>query len=163
MIAFVKFLHIAALAIWCAGLIGLPLLLAKHDSREEQQDYSRLRILTHQAYISVVTPAAVIAIALGTALIFMRGVFEPWMFAKLVLVGMLVLAHAWIGHVTLKVGEEHGFYDPPAAWPLVAISMTVMLTVLALVLGKPLLGEDLAPDWLKEPQGHPLPVDEVPS
>jgi uncharacterized membrane protein len=164
MITALKFLHIAALSIWCAGLIGLPLLLAKHDSDDAQQDYGRLRILTHRAYIGVVTPAAVIAIAVGTALIFLRGAFVPWMFAKLVGVGLLVLLHAWIGHVTVTVGERQGNYAPPRAWPAIMLttSLAAMAVVLVLVLGKPLLSERLAPQWLLAPQDQPLPVDEVP-
>ncbi len=43
---------------------------------------------------------------------------------------------------------------------LVLISIT-MLTILFLVLGKPAL-ESFAPDLLREPLGHELPVDETP-
>lgn len=163
MIAAFKLLHIAALIIWCAGLIGLPLVLSKHDPDDEQEDYAHLRILTHRAYIAIVTPAAVIAIAMGTVLIFLRGVFVPWMFAKLVMVGALVLLHAWIGHITLNVGERHGRYDPPPAWRLLIIAVIAMVVILVLVLGKPLLGEELTPAWLNAPQDQPLPVEEVPS
>lgn len=163
MIAAIKLLHIAALVVWCAGLLGLPLVLAKHDPRHEQADYAHLRIITHRAYIGIVTPAAVVAIAMGTALIFVREVFVPWMFAKLVMVGVLVLIHAWVGHVTLNVGERQGTYDPPPVWPLLLISVVAMVAILILVLGKPLLSEVLAPEWLLAPRDQPLPLDEVPS
>lgn len=162
MIAALKFFHIAALSIWCAGLIGLPLLLARHKPTDDQAEFSRMRIVTHQAYVMVVTPAAVIAISLGTALVFLRDVFVPWMFAKLVFVGLLVLVHAWIGHVTINVGEQQGDYNPPPAGPLVAASVVAMLATLVLVLGKPLVGEWPVPAWLLTPQGQPLPVGEVP-
>ena len=162
MIVAIKLLHIAALSIWCAGLVGLPLLLVKHAPGDEQEDFSRLRVLTHSTYIRIVTPAAVIAIAMGTALIFLRDVFVPWMFAKLVLVGLLVLLHGWLGHITVNIGERRGGYAPARAWPFLVISLAAMLVVLVLVLAKPLLTEDLVPDWLTEPQGQSLPVDEVP-
>ena len=164
MIVAIKFLHIAALCLWCAGLIGLPLVLARHQVSDDQSEYSRLRVLTHRAYTGIVTPAAVIAIAMGTALVFLRGLFVPWMFAKLVGVGVLVLLHAWIGHVTLIVGERQGSYDPPRGWPVmtVAIATGAIVAILLLVLGKPMLGDRLAPDWLLRPQDQPLPVDEVP-
>ena len=164
MIATVKFLHIAALAIWCAGLVSLPLLLSRHDRDEEQADYARLRLLTHKAYVMIVTPAAVLTIALGTALIFLRGVFVPWMFAKLVAVGVLVILHAWIGHITLIEGERQGNYAPPRYFPALALTITVAatMTILTLVLGKPQMSATLAPDWLAKPQHQALPVDEVP-
>ncbi|MFZ5783700.1 MAG: CopD family protein [Pseudomonadota bacterium] len=162
MIAALKFVHIAALSIWCAGLVGLPLLLARHHPAEDQQRFSRRRLVTHRAYVGVVTPTAVIAIALGTALVFLRDAFVPWMFAKLALVGLLVLVHAWIGHVTLQVGERQGDYRPPPAALLLAVSGVTMLVILTLVLGKPLLGDEIVPSWLLAPRRQPLPVDEVP-
>lgn len=165
MIVTAKFLHIAALCVWCAGLIGLPLVLARHDTAHDQSQYARLRLLTHKAYTAIVTPAAVVTIAMGTALIFLRGVFVPWMFAKLVAVGVLVLLHAWVGHVTLVVGERKGSYDPPRGWPVVTTSIAALasVTILLLVLGKPHLIDRLAPRWLNHPQDQPLPVDEVPN
>lgn len=164
MIAAIKFLHIAALAIWCAGVIALPLLLAKHDADDEQMDYARLRMLTHRAYTFIVTPAAVITIAAGTVLIFMRQVFTPWMFAKLVGVGALVLLHAWIGHITLIVGERQGAYAPPRLWGPAALfgAFIAIAAILILVLAKPPIDGSLAPDWLTAPRDQPLPVDEVP-
>ncbi|MGQ3298887.1 CopD family protein [Reyranella sp.] len=162
MIAALKFLHIAALSIWCAGLVGLPLLLARHDPSDDQHRYSRRRIATHVAYVGVVTPAAVIAIGLGTALIFLRDVFVPWMFVKVALVGLLVLAHAWLGHLTLQVGERQGAYAVPHPAPLLLISGLTMLVILILVLGKPFVDDRIVPAWMLAPQGQRLPVDEVP-
>lgn len=162
MIAALKFFHIAALSIWCAGLVGLPLLLARHSSGDEHAAFSRLRTITHHAYVAVVTPAAVIAIALGTALIFLRGVFVPWMFAKLLLVGLLVIIHAWLGHITLRAGEGQGDYEAPGAAPFVVVSLLAMAAILLLVLGKPPIGPGFLPPWLLSPRGQPLPVGEVP-
>jgi uncharacterized membrane protein len=156
-----KFLHIGALLIWCAGLLALPLMLGKHEAGEAQADYARLRLLTHDSYAFIVTPAAVIAIAAGTALIYLRGVFEPWLFAKLVAVGLLVSLHAWVGHIVVLMSERRGSYTPPAAAPLIAASIATMLAVLLLVLGKPVV-PDLLPEWLAHPQNRQLPVDETP-
>ncbi len=114
-LSLVKALHIAALVVWCAGLLGLPLMLSKHEIGEGQASYSQLRLLTHRAYSYLVTPAAIIAISAGTVLIFLAGVFTLWM----------------------------------------------LVTILFLVLGKPALS-NFAPEWLNEPLGHELPVEETP-
>ncbi|WP_419898225.1 CopD family protein [Roseomonas sp. USHLN139] len=162
MIAALKFLHIAALSLWCAGLVGLPLLLARHGPEDAQAEFTRRRLLTHNAYVRLVTPAAVVAVAAGTALVFLRGVFVPWMFAKLAAVGLLVLIHAWLGHVTLQAGEQRGEYDAPSGGPLVAAALLCMTAILFLVLAKPLLAEWPGPAWLLQPRGQPLPVGAVP-
>jgi len=158
----VKALHIAALILWCAGLIALPLVLAKHDKDEAQADYARLRRITHYGYTRIMTPAAVVAITAGTALIFLRGAFVPWMFAKLVAVGLLVALHALIGHTVVQMSERRGDYVPPSAIPLLGATMAIMIAVLLLVLGKPAM-PDLTPRWLDAPQHHQLPFGTTPT
>jgi len=160
-LSLVKALHIAALIIWCAGLIGLPLMLSKHEIGEGQASYARLRLLTHRAYAYFVTPAAIVAIAAGTALIFLAGAFTLWMFAKLLMVGVLVSLHAWIGHLVVLMSERRGRFAPRSAIPTMVPIGIAMLAILFLVLGKPAL-QSFAPSWLKEPLGHELPVDETP-
>ncbi|OYW32350.1 MAG: hypothetical protein B7Z41_08685 [Rhizobiales bacterium 12-66-7] len=77
-------------------------------------------------------------------------------------VGLLVLAHAWLGHVTLQVGERQGAYTTPHPAPLLIVSGLTMLVILLLVLGKPLVADEIVPAWLLSPRDHPLPVEEVP-
>ena len=113
-IPYLKALHIAFLAVWCAGLFALPLMLARHDPAIEQTDYSRVRLACHYGYAWVVTPAALAAIGVGILLIFLREVFVVWMFAKLVFVALLVGFHAWIGSMIVAVGESEGEYQTPA-------------------------------------------------
>ena len=160
-VTIVKGLHIATLVMWCAGLIALPLMLGKHEVGEAQTDYARLRRLTHDSYAFIVTPAAVTAIAAGTLLIYLRGLFLPWMFAKLVAVGLLVALHALIGHTVVQMSERRGDYAPPSPLPLLLVTVGTMIVVLLLVLGKPAM-PDLVPDWLETPQHRQLPVEETP-
>jgi protoporphyrinogen IX oxidase len=157
-----KALHVAMLAVWCAGLFALPLMLARHDPAIGQADYARIRRASHYGYTLVVTPAAVLAIASGTVLIYLRWAFVPWLYAKLVMVALLVAFHAWVGHTLVHVAETEGNHVPPGpAWPT-AILSTLILSILTLVLLKPELGEIPLPSWLLEPQGRQFPFD-VPS
>ncbi len=160
-LSLIKALHIAALIFWCAGLFGLPLMLSKHEIGEGQASYSQLRLLTHRGYAYLVTPAAIVAIVAGTALIFLNEVFTLWMFVKLLGVGILVALHAWIGHLVVLMSERRGSYEPRSAIPTLLMISVVMLVVLFLVLGKPALAS-FAPDFLYEPLGRELPVDETP-
>ena len=162
MIALTKALHVAALALWCAGLIALPLVM-QHYGRgprgRSQAGFSEFRLLSHRAYTRVVTPAAVIAIAAGTALIFMVGIDAPWLMAKLVVVAGMVLLHAWLGHLIARTGEERGHYRMPSPLPALVALVVLMALVLWLVLAKPDLAApvELLPDWLRQPRGRELP------
>lgn len=157
-----KAVHIVGLVIWIGGLATLPLMLTRHDPAVSAEDYHLIRKASHLTYTMGVTPAAVIAVIAGTWLIFMREVFTPWLFAKLAFVALLVLAHAWIGHVVVRIGEEPSEHTPPPAWlPITAVGLPA-LAILFLVLAKPYLGWISFPAWLTETQGGQLLFD-VPS
>lgn len=161
-ISLAKALHIATIIVWCAGLLALPTLLAQHEPGDSQTRYGRLRRFTHYGYTRIVAPAAVIAIAAGTALVFLREAFVPWMFAKLLVVGLLVATHAVIGGVIVRMGETR---QDTAIRPLPVLSVLAVLiaAILLLVLAKPALDVSGLPDWIESPRGRQLPVDEVPT
>lgn len=163
MIALLKAVHIIALALWCAGLILLPVLMQVHgrgQTLRTQAGFTEFRWLTHYSYTAVVTPAAVIAVTAGTILIFALEVFDIWMMAKLLAVTGMVILHAWLGHLVVKVGESRGTYSlPPVGLSLLAI-LPLIGVVLWLVLAKPALSEFIAllPEVLTEPRGHAIPI-----
>ena len=163
MIALLKAVHIIALALWCAGLILLPLLMQRHgrgQTLRTQAGFSEFRWLTHYSYIAVITPSAVIAVTAGTILIFALEVFDVWMMAKLLAVTGMVILHAWLGHLIVKAGEARGTYSlPPVGLSLLVIVPLIGL-VLWLVLAKPTLSELVAlfPEILTEPRGRSIPV-----
>ena len=103
-----KALHVGFMAVWIAGLAALPAMLARHDRAIGQGDFARIRRATHYGYIWFLTPAAVLTVATGTTLIFLRDVFTGWMFVKLVGVAGLVTVHAWVGHTIVAVAETEG-------------------------------------------------------
>ncbi|KAB7646258.1 CopD family protein [Polymorphobacter fuscus] len=157
-----KFVHIATLVIWCAGLLALPIMLAGDHRDQSQAEYTRLRLTLQYAYIGVVTPAAVIAVGAGTALIFLAGVFVPWMFAKLVAVGFLVGLHGLTGHAIIAVGETPNDARLRYAVPRIVAALGLMAVTLLLVLAKPDISLDLVPGWLRQPLALQLPLDAVP-
>lgn len=157
-----KVIHIAALVMWCGGLLALPLMLARHDPALVAEDYRLIRHATHITYTLCVTPAAVIAVIAGTWLIFLREAFMPWLFAKLAFVALLVVAHAWIGHILATAAEHPEDYKPPHAFLPVMAALVPMIVILTIVLAKPAFDWIVFPDWLLEPRGGQLPFD-VPS
>ncbi|WP_027068296.1 CopD family protein [Euryhalocaulis caribicus] len=157
-----KGVHIAAMAIWCGGLIALPFMLGRHDPAIVTADYRLIRRATHLTYTMCVTPAAVIAVIAGTWLIFLRETFFPWLYAKLVLVALLVAVHAWIGRTLVKTAEEPGRHKPPEPYFPMAAVLGLVVGIAALVLAKPALPWLDFPDWLLEPRDGQLLFD-VPS
>lgn len=154
-----KALHLGFLALWTAGLFALVQMVARHDRNLLKSEFTQIRRATHYAYVWAITPAAVLAIATGAALIFLREVFTVWLFGKLVLVAGLVAVHAWIGHTIITVAETEGRHEPPDAIIPGLILTALILGILALVLAKPELEELPVPAWLQAPLDRPLPFD----
>ena len=159
LIPHIKAFHLSFVAVWVAGLIALPRMLARHDRVIVQADFAQIRRATHFGYVWVITPAAVLAIGSGATLIFMRDVFTVWIFAKLVLVTGLVAMHAWVGHTIVAVAETEGQHEPPEPLVPTMVILGLVIGVLFLVLSKPELEEIAMPSWLLKPLGRQLPFD----
>lgn len=159
LIPHVKALHLSFVAVWLAGLLALPRMLARHDRAIVQAEFAEIRRATHFGYVWVITPAAILAISTGAALIFMREVFTVWIFAKLVLVTGLVAMHAWVGHTIMAVAETEGAHEPPEPLVPTLVIFVLLIAILFLVLSKPELKEMAMPSWLLNPLGRQLPFD----
>lgn len=146
-----KFVHITGIAIWIAGLLYLAALLVGHAAVRDAQDFARVRMASRFAYMGVVSPAAFVAVAAGTALLFVGDALHPWMFAKLAAVTVLVIVHVQYAYVLTHLAEE-GVQAPTLKIRImVAAIIAAAAAVLYLVLAKPVLDADLLPRWLREP------------
>lgn len=152
MIVWLKIIHISTIAIWMAGLVSLPGLFVQRAHVEDKDALYRLQRMVRFAYLGLVSPAAFAAIASGTALIFLRGAFMPWMSAKLALVGALVLIHTLMGLVIIRLFDEGEVYPVWRFFGATVVSSLLVLGVLFLVLAKPDFEiADLLPAGISEP------------
>lgn len=148
MIAWLKAVHISALSIWCAGLIVLPTLYAQRSRALSHTGRSLLHRFTRSIFIKVTSPAAFVAVASGTALIFARSVFTDWMLLKLALVGLLVIIHVRSGHMIVQLFESRRTYSRLRQLSATMATLFIVTAIIALVLAKPSLQRDSQPGWL---------------
>jgi protoporphyrinogen IX oxidase len=151
-----KALHISTIALWAVGLIMLPLLFRGYRPQMSDTAYIRFRQLTHYSYIRFLTPSAVLAVATGIVLILLRGIFEPWLLAKLGLVSLLAVLHAYVGHMIVQTAETRGRVQLPSPMVVLAPVLLVLSGILVLVLAKPPLAVEW-PSWMTEPQSLSVP------
>ncbi len=136
MIALLKFVHIAAIAIWTAGLISLPSLYVQRAFVQSDDALYRMQRMTRFAFVVLISPAAFIAVASGIALSFAREVFAPWFSWKLAFVGLLAIFHVFSGLVVIRLFKDGEVYP---AWRFVVATASccaVVLAILVLVLAK---------------------------
>ncbi len=152
-VVWLKLAHVTALAIWTGGILLMPILLGQRETAGSGPPLHRLHAFTRFAYINVISPAAFVAIASGTALILVRETYTPWFAAKLAFVGVLVALHVWIGLLVLSVFENDGHF---ARWRVSASVVTLSAVITAVfwvVLAKPDISLVWLPDSFLQPGG----------
>lgn len=137
MIAWLKFIHVATIAIWAAGLISLPGLYVQRAHVSDDDQLYMLQRIVRSAYVRLISPAAFIAVASGIALIFLRETFVAWFSLKLLFVGILVVIHALTGLVIIRLFREGEVYPVWRFFAVTGLTLVVVVIILALVLAKP--------------------------
>jgi protoporphyrinogen IX oxidase len=136
-LAWVKGIHIATLVIWCAGLLYLPGLFYIHCEPRDVRPFHRLRAMSRFSYIVITSPAAIIAVISGSALIWLADVRGGWLPVKLTVVAGLVGYHTLCGHLLSQLREPCE-YPPAFLLSLIVVPVLLIPMVLWLVLAKPL-------------------------
>lgn len=128
--------HIAAMSVWFTGLFFLPrLFVARHrGERDAELDY--FVPVAGCLYFRVMSPAGLITVAFGIALI-ATGPTGAWLLLKLLVVLTAVAVHVYLGVVMFELErgrDRHGvgFYRTLGAVPLV-----LLLSIAALTGAKP--------------------------
>lgn len=146
----VKLLHVATIALWSAGLLCLPGLYVQRSHVPAGPGLYRLQALVRFLYVGLMSPAAYLAIASGTLLIFLRGTWTPWFAMKLLFVGVLAAIHILTGAVIIRLFNEGEIYPVWRFFVVTVLTMATIVVILLLVLGKPEVPPVL-PHWLQEP------------
>lgn len=139
-IVWLKFLHVAAISVWSAGLLTLPVLYRQREGKSGT-DLHRLHAFTRFFYVAIVSPAAFLAIGSGTALIILQATYQNWFVAKLLAVAVMTGVHIFSGLLILRLFEPKGQYSLGRFVVVMPLTATAISAVLVLVLGKPQL------DW----------------
>lgn len=136
-IAWLKAAHIVTLSVWAGGLFALPTLLALQPDAAHG-DYDRLRRMSRFAYVALISPAAVLAIITGSALIPLISAEGGWLPLKLSAVAAMALFHLLCGHLLSEVRFAPEAYRPGRLQALLLVPLLLVPLVLWLVLARPL-------------------------
>ncbi len=133
----VKAFHIIFMVCWFAGLFYLPRLFVYHAQTEDQAGRDRFIVMERKLFLFV-TPFALITIALGIWMLidyaWSAYASQGWLHAKLFLVTLLVLYHAWCWRLLqgFRRGQNrhgHRWYRVFNELPVLILFAVVLLTV----------------------------------
>ena len=131
----VKSLHIVFMVTWMAGLFYLPRLFVYHAQADDRISIERFKVMERKLFWGITTPGGVLTIAFG--LWMWLGWFKGeglWLHAKLALVALLVVYHAWCGRLMLDFRHErntrsHVWYRWFNELPVLLLTAAVILVV----------------------------------
>lgn len=140
------------IAVWAAGLISLPGLYVQRAHVKDDDALYRLQKIVRYGFVTIISPAAFLAVLSGIVLIFGRQTYAPWFSIKLLFVGFLVVTHVLTGLIIIRLFKEGEVYP---VWRFVLATVATSIFVAAIVfvaLAKPTVEIDL-PDELGRPGG----------
>ena len=153
MTTFLKFVHLATIALWSGGLIALPFLFWQRRTLEAGLDLDRLHRVARLVYVELTSPAAFIAIASGTALIFLQATFAEWFSLKMLLVGIMAMLHVLAGLVLVQLFLPEGRFSRLSYLALTSLYIVVITAIIWVVLAKPHIDANQIAAHLFEPGG----------
>ena len=133
-----KVLHLAAVIVWCGALLYLPAAIAAAIGPGPAAviESTQRRIL-RWIFNLVATPAALVAIASGTAIFVFQGPITLWLLTKLAIVSLLVLAHGVTGLLILRAERGVSRGVRVMCWTVGSSTVLFMGAIAFLVLRKP--------------------------
>ncbi|HXX82654.1 MAG TPA: CopD family protein [Casimicrobiaceae bacterium] len=134
----IKSLHIIFMVSWFAGLFYLPRLFVYHSMASDAIGIERFKLMERKLYYGIMAPSAALTIASGLWLWLGYGIGGGWLYAKLVLVVILVAHHLWLGKLMgdFRTGRNrHG--DAFYRWINEIPALPVLVLAVLLVVLKP--------------------------
>ena len=136
----VKTLHVVFMVSWFAGLFYLPRLFVYHAlaAPDDRVGIERFKTMERKLYRGIMTPAAVLTIALGIWLWLGYDVGGGWLHAKVALVLALVALHVYLGFLLRDFALDrnrhgHVFYR----WLNEIPALPLLVAIVWLVVAKP--------------------------
>lgn len=134
----VKAFHIIFMVTWFAGLFYLPRLFVYHAMAEDTVSLERFKVMERKLYYGIMTPGAIITIALGIWMLidyaWAAYGHSGWLHVKLALVGVLIVYHLYCGKLLKDFRDDrnrhsHVFYRWLNEFPVFILIPVVVLAV----------------------------------
>lgn len=102
----VKSFHLIFMVTWFAGLFYLPRLFVYHATTYDPTSSERFKMMERRLLYGITTPGGFLTIVSGLWLWLAYGVSGRWLYAKLLLVLLLMGYHAWCGRIVRQFLED---------------------------------------------------------
>jgi putative membrane protein len=134
----IKAFHLIFMVTWFAGLFYLPRLFVYHSLTEDKLGKDRFKIMERKLYYGIMTPGALLTLALGAWLLWDYGwtlyKHNLWLHIKLSLVLVLIAFHLYCGFLRKQFQQDknrhsHVYYRILNEIPIVLLIVIIILTI----------------------------------
>jgi putative membrane protein len=132
----VKALHVIAVISWMAGMLYMPRLFVYHcDAQIGSKQSETFKIMERRLYKAIMTPAMIVAWAVGLFIAWDRGFFgDGWFYGKLAMVVGMTVIHFMLGRYVRDFAADrntrsHKFYRVINEVPTLLMIGAVILVV----------------------------------
>ncbi len=134
----VKAFHIIFMVTWFAGLFYLPRLFVYHAMSDDQISNERFKIMERKLFYGIMTPGAIITIALGLWMLFDYAwsayQHSHWLTVKLVLTAIIIIYHIYCGKLLIDFRHDrnthgHVFYRWLNEFPVLLLIAIIILVI----------------------------------
>ena len=130
----IKALHIISMVTWFAALFYLPRLFVYHAMSEDGPSKERFKVMERKLYWGIMAPGGALTVVFGVWLWLGYGISGGWLYAKLVIIVILVAYHAYCGKLLVDFARDrntksHVWYRWFNEVPTVLLIATIILTV----------------------------------
>lgn len=132
----IKLLHIASVSLWLAGALYLPQIFRLHSEAPDDAETGRLIAMARRLYFGLMTPAGIIAVLLGTWLIYF-GFEGGWLPTKLSMVLLLTLFHLYCGRLLLLLEKRTMPHRARFFGALTFVPLPLLGAIVTLAVAKP--------------------------
>lgn len=132
--AYIKALHIVAVVCWFAGLFYLPRLFVYHASTCNTTSQNQFKTMEHKLFWFIMTPAGIVAIILGEALVHLFYVNGIWLQIKVGVVATLIFYHLYCFKIMEDFAKDcntrsHAWFRVFNEYPTLVLIVCVVLSV----------------------------------
>ena len=125
--------HIIFMVTWFAGLFYLPRLFVYHAMSEDTASRERFKIMERKLFFGIMTPGAMLTIVFGLWLWLGYGFYGGWLYAKMALVAVLVVYHAYCGKLMVDFRQDRNRHGPLYFRWLNELPVLVLIAIILLV------------------------------
>ena len=134
---YVKAFHVIFMVTWFAGLFYLPRLYVYHALADDAISQERFKVMERKLFYGIMTPGGLLTVVFGAWLWLGDGFSGAWLHAKVALVSLLIVYHAYLGKLLIDFKGNRNRHSPVFFRWLNEFPVLILVPVVILVIVKP--------------------------